>query len=247
MPVILYYEFKKQAEEILYRRNLPAVGCKNTGEREIFAMKKGIIFDLDGTLWDSAEGVAASWNEVLREHGVKRSLLTEEDIHRVMGKTLDAIADILFADIDRPTRRLIMAECCTRENAYLARHGGRLYPKVPETLKILQKKYPLYIVSNCQRGYIEGFLRYYGFEDVIEDTECFGNNGRQKGENIALLAERNGLSDAVYVGDIEADYEASRWAGVRFIHAAYGFGRIEEPVAAVQEFGQLAEAVENIW
>lgn len=210
-------------------------------------MKKGIIFDMDGTLWDSSGGVAASWNEVLREHGVTKPLLTEEDIRRVMGKTMDAIANILFTDMDRAARGHIMKECCARENSYLAQHGGRLYPQVTETLRILQEKYPLYIVSNCQSGYIEGFLQYYGLGDMIEDTECFGNNGRQKGENIALLAERNGLSDAVYVGDIQADYEASRAAGVRFIHAAYGFGSIEEPVAAVQEFRQLIEAVDKIW
>ncbi|MDE7434379.1 MAG: HAD family hydrolase [Lachnospiraceae bacterium] len=210
-------------------------------------MKKGIIFDMDGTLWDSAEGVAASWNQVLKEHGLDRRLFTVEDIHGVMGKTLDVIADIFFADMDRAMRGTIMEECCAREQDYLAQHGGRLYPNVPETLRMLREKYPLYIVSNCQRGYIEGFLQYYGLGDLIEDTECFGNNGRQKGENIALVAERNGLTDAVYVGDIEGDYAASRAAGVRFIHAAYGFGFIEEPVAAVQEFRQLVQTVEEIW
>lgn len=210
-------------------------------------MKKGIIFDLDGTLWDSAEGVAVSWNQVLKQQSVNGRNLTAEDIHNVMGKTMDMIADILFADRDPAMRKAIMEECCARENDYLARHGGLLYPEVPETLHILRKKYPLYIVSNCQRGYIEGFLQYYGLGDVIEDTECFGNNGRQKGENIALVVERNGLTDAVYVGDIEGDYEASQAAGVRFIHAAYGFGSIEEPVTAVQEFKQLVQAVEKIW
>ena len=35
-------------------------------------MKTGLIFDMDGTLWDSSEGVAASWTEKVRELGYDR-------------------------------------------------------------------------------------------------------------------------------------------------------------------------------
>ena len=80
-------------------------------------------------------------------------------------------------------------------------------------MKILKEKYPLYIVSNCQSGYIESFLAYYHLEDYFSDMECFGNNGMQKGENIARLARRNHLDKAVYVGDIQGDYDASMQAG----------------------------------
>lgn len=34
-------------------------------------MKRGIIFDMDGTLWDSAENVAESWNVAIRQYGVR--------------------------------------------------------------------------------------------------------------------------------------------------------------------------------
>lgn len=210
-------------------------------------MKKGIIFDMDGTLWDSTEGVAAAWNEVLIRRGVERAPLTTEDFRGVMGKTMDVIAATFFPDMEEGQRSGLLAECCRRENEYLGQHGARLYPGVLKTLRALKRAYPLYIVSNCQRGYIECFLKHYGLEDVVEDTECFGNNGRSKGENIGLVVERNCLSDAVYVGDIQGDYEASRAAGVRFIHAAYGFGKIEEPVAAIREFEELPQAVEKIW
>ena len=35
-------------------------------------MKKGIIFDMDGTLWDSAAEVAESWNETVKRAGYDR-------------------------------------------------------------------------------------------------------------------------------------------------------------------------------
>ena len=57
-------------------------------------MKKGIIFDMDGTLWDSAAEVAESWNETVKRAGYDRKPITVKDIQSVMGKTMDVIARI---------------------------------------------------------------------------------------------------------------------------------------------------------
>ena len=140
----------------------------------------------------------------------------------------------------------VLDKCCIRENDYLAEHGGVLYPELENTLAKLQKDYNLYIVSNCQSGYIEAFLQHYDFEKYFEDIECYGNNELSKGENIKLIVERNGLDKAVYVGDIQGDYEATMEAGLPFIHAAYGFGTISADVPAIQKFSDLPETVKEI-
>lgn len=233
-------------------------------------MKQGIIFDMDGTLWDSAENVANSWNLAIEEYGKKKGMKPEEmlsaystengttpknnektgeakrrlttgDIHSVMGKTMDVIADILFAKLDKEARMELLQLCCGMENDYLRKHGGVLYPDLENTLAKLKERYPLYIVSNCQKGYIEAFLDYYQLWNYFEDIECYGNNLLEKGDNIRLLAERNQLEDAVYVGDIQGDYDASRKAGVKFVHAAYGFGTIDTEVPRIENFAQLAD------
>lgn len=205
-------------------------------------MKQGIIFDMDGTLWDSAENVAKSWNLAIEESGLLEKSLSEEDISGVMGKTMDVIADLLFAELDAEKKKELLEACCARENDYLREHGGILYDKVEETLqKLKQRGCHLYIVSNCQSGYIEAFLDYYGLWELFEDIECYGNNLLQKGENIKLVAERNALDMAVYVGDIQGDYDASRKAGVGFIHAAYGFGTIDAEVPKIHSFAELAD------
>ena len=126
-------------------------------------MKKGIIFDMDGTLWDSAANVAESWNLAIKQDGSVDKKLTEQDIQGVMGKTMDVIADILFPELEKEARMKLLDQCCSMENDYLREHGGVLYPKLEETLSALKEKYPLYIVSNCQSGYIEAFLDHYGF------------------------------------------------------------------------------------
>lgn len=209
-------------------------------------MKKGIIFDMDGTLWDSAPEVVESWNEVIRQSGYERKPLTAEDMQSVMGKTMDVIADILFADLPKEKRMELLERCGKHENDYLREHGGTLYPKLRETLTALKQNYHLYIVSNCQSGYIEAFLDHYQLHDLIEDIECYGNNEKSKGENIALLYQRNRLEDAVYVGDIQGDYDSSRQAGIKFIHAAYGFGKIQEKVPKINCLEELAEAVPQV-
>ncbi len=202
-------------------------------------MKKGIIFDMDGTLWDPSENVAISWTEKVRELGYDFPDITQQDVMGVMGLTMDRIADKLFGSLPLEERRELLDRCCDNEEQYLLRHGGVLYPDLEKTLIRLKKKYHLYIVSNCQSGYIETFLEHYGFGEYFDDIECYGNNLKGKGDNIALIVSRNGLDKAWYVGDIQGDYDSTMEAGIDFIHAAYGFGTIDHPVPELERFSDL--------
>ena len=150
-------------------------------------MKKGIIFDMDGTLWDSARQVADSWSIALQEAGIENKKISASDMYSVMGKTMDEIANILFGELDEKKQKELLHACCEKENDYLRKNGGNLYPKVESTLEKLKSKYHLYIVSNCQSGYIEAFLHYYNFSKYFEDIECFGNNSKIKAENIKIV------------------------------------------------------------
>ena len=102
----------------------------------------------------------------------------------------------------------------------------------------------LYIVSNCQDGYIQCFGRYTGLERYICDFECSGVTGLSKGENIRLIARRNFLRSPIYVGDTAMDEESARSAGVPFIHAAYGFGQALAPDAVIHNPLELLDIIE---
>ena len=215
--------------------------------------KKGIIFDMDGTVWDSSENVAAAWTVKVHEAGYKDKTVTREDIQSVMGKPMDVIADTLFTYTEKgPERDSLRSACENYENEYLRENGGILYEGVVETWqKLKEMGYHIYIVSNCQAGYIEAFLGYYGIaygtkEDLVEDIECYGNNFLQKDENIRLLAERNKLTAACYVGDIQSDYDATMKAGLPFIHAKYGFGTIDAEVPVINSFAELIEVIPEV-
>ncbi len=208
--------------------------------------KSGIIFDMDGTLWDSAKAVADSWTEVVAREYTPDRVITEEEIKSVMGLTMDKLAARIFPELPEEKRLQLLEVCGREENEYLRTHGAIVYPQVEETFQKLKEKYHLYIVSNCQSGYIEAFLEYYGYGKYIEDTECYGNNGLVKGENIRKVAERNHLTKAVYVGDIQGDYDASMQAGVEFIHAGYGFGTVDANVPEIAAFAELPEVVKSV-
>ena len=212
-------------------------------------MKKAIIFDMDGTLWDSADNVAISWNIAMKKFGYERAPINEADMQSVMGKTMDKIAEILFDKVEGEERKALLELACKEENDYLREHGGVLYPEIRKTMECLKEDYRLFIVSNCQAGYIEAFLDYYQFHDLVEDIECYGNNDKPKAENIQLICQRNGIApeDAVYVGDIQGDYDSSMAAGVKFIHAAYGFGTINAEVLKIDAFSELPEVVKSVF
>lgn len=215
--------------------------------------KKGVIFDMDGTVWDSSANVAKAWTEKIQEAGYQDKFVTREDIQSVMGKPMDVIADTLFPYTQKgPERDNLRSLCENYENAYLRANGGELYNGIFETwAKLKEMGYHIYIVSNCQEGYIESFLGYYEIaygkpEDLVEDIECYGNNLKQKDENIRLLLERNGLTAACYVGDIQSDYDATHKAGLPFIHAKYGFGTINTEVPFINSFEELIKVVPEV-
>ena len=115
-------------------------------------MKQGILFDLDGTLWDSAQAVVDSWNEIIETLPDFHKLITNEDMCQLMGKTMDDIAYTYFNTVSKERALEILQICMDHENAYIEQHGGVLFPGLEEVLKELSEKYDLFIVSNCQLG-----------------------------------------------------------------------------------------------
>ena len=177
-------------------------------------MKKGIIFDVDGTLWDSATQVAQSWQVAAEKLLNRPRPITPDMISRNMGKNMKDFGDALFPDLPVEKRMEVMAACMNYENQYLLDHPGTLYPNVQEVLSELSKKYELFIVSNCQSGYIEVLMEACDLKQYITDIECYGNTNLSKAENISLVIRRNHLDRSFYLGDTAMDAQAAKDAGI---------------------------------
>ena len=201
---------------------------------------KHFIFDLDGTLWNTTKISAIAYNRALKKEGDDFLHVTPEIIKSEFGKPLDAIAYDLFPDYPPADRQRLMDKCDNSNTAHLKEtDADLLYPGVRETIASLSRSCRLYVVSNCQSGYIEMFLKKYNLESYITDIECFGNNGKSKAENIRLLMDRNGIEEAVYVGDTAGDYDSATRAGIPFIFASYGYGNIKQSSHRILSFSEL--------
>jgi phosphoglycolate phosphatase len=199
-----------------------------------------LIFDMDGTLWNSSDTVAACWNKVISDCPFIKEPVSAERIKSLMGMQLFKIGEELFPNIDSEKRNQLMGNCCKYENEVLRHEGGILYDGLEDTLQVLNSRTRLFIVSNCQNGYIESFFEYHKLGAYFTDYECAGTSGKSKGENIIEVIKRNNIKSAYYVGDTQIDYEATRKACIPFVYAAYGFGDVHKYEYRIDAFTDLA-------
>lgn len=206
-----------------------------------------IIFDLDGTLWNPCEMVVKAWKKVCLGYGFNDTPMDIEVLHSVMGLQIKQIGEMLFPQLDEVTVSKLLYECCELEKEYLLKEGGVLYPNLEKILENLTREFSLFIVSNCESGYIETFLKHHGLGHFFKDIECAGNTQKSKGENIKLIIERNNLNAPIYVGDTTSDCSASKLAGIPFVYASYGFGHVDDDEYdyVIKEIAQLEQLIHN--
>ena len=190
-----------------------------------------IIFDVDGTLWDSTEIVAIGYNRALETYTDLPIRVDGARLMTLFGKPMDQIFAELLPDLSKEQQHFISEKCVVLEEEELEKADPKplLYPGVEEMFQMLSQKFPLFIVSNCQCGYIEQFLRKNRFESYITDHLCFGQTGTSKGQTILRLMRENHLKNPIYVGDTQGDANACTEAGIPFIFAEYGFGKVDTP------------------
>ena len=205
-----------------------------------------VIFDVDGTLWDSTEAIAKSWNEAIKEVLNYDRGVTADILRQLFGKTTNEIAAELLPNFSEEERLKALYRCFDYEDEYLIEHPGKFYEGMYETLIKLSEKHDLYVVSNCQKGYIELTLKHAKLTEVIKDHVCFGDNDLPKGENIKYIMEKNNIKKAIYVGDIQGDYNACQVAKIPMIYASYGFGEVENPDYTINDIRELPALMEEI-
>ena len=203
---------------------------------------ESLIFEIDGTLWDSRPLVAEGWNIQLRAEGCGHLAVTVDDLTPLFGKNGTEIADIMLASVPVESRYALMERCFRTEHDYLVSNPCQVgYPNVVAVIAALAKKHRLFIVSNSQQGYPELCIEKLGLTPYISGHLCYGDTLTPKGETIRTLMDRHHIESCVYIGDTQGDYEATLQVGIPFIWAAYGFGQPDRWDAKIDSVEELLE------
>lgn len=208
-------------------------------------MYDGIIFDIDGTLWDSRKVVADSWNAALAEHTSYDIRFDYEKIGKLFGKPMDEIFRILFGDIDEREAEALTDLLYNYESHYLDMYPPSVYEGTYEVLRQLSEKYKLYIVTNAQKGYTEKLFAASGICPFFTDWLCYGDTLAPKHVTLEKIIARNGIAAPVYIGDTQGDADSCAKAGVPMIYAAYGLGNVENPAVKIDDIRELPDLLEK--
>lgn len=199
----------------------------------------GIIFDLDGTLWDTVDICLETLEEIKSKYPDITKKITREQVKSSMGKSFDEIVKIYYDYLPEQKAINYAKEAFNKNIENLLEKGGKLYTNTKNTIINLSQNYKLFVVSNCIEGYIESFFKTSELGNYFKDYESNGKTGLSKGENIKLVMERNNLKNAIYVGDTIKDKEAADYAKIPFVYASYGFGIVDKYDFKINDIREL--------
>ena len=190
---------------------------------------RAVLFDLDGTLIDSAPDIAAAVNELLALSG--RRPLTVAAVTSMIGNGVEKLVERALNATGDPLR----AQALEREQAAMldiyARHLTgltTLLPGVRKTLDTLrQDGIRLGLATNKQQRFIETVFDHFGLSSLFDVVIGGGPGIVKKPAPDILIAAMQQLSatpsDTVMVGDSTSDVQAAKAAGVRSVIVRGGY------------------------
>lgn len=208
--------------------------------------KEGIIFDLDGTLWEVTDRTYESVNKITKMHNLKE--VTYETICSVFGLNKEEAARLYFPYLNIEESIKLIDEIAVININNLKEYGGNVYKNLEDVLKTMKKDYELFIVSNTgHKEYIEAFLISSKLGKYFTDYVAASELNITKAEGIRKIIKEYELDKYVYVGDTKKDLESTIEAKVPFIQAKYGYGKDLKTEYAIEEIKELPEIVEEIF
>jgi len=196
--------------------------------------KRGIIFDLDGTLLDTLEDIAISVNYVLSLYE-KEPIGLQEFRYLVGQGALQLMQDALGVDEVEAKKALKKFE---EHYATQYSKNTKLYDGIGKLLSFLQKRdYKMAILSNKPDSFTKlcavKYLRDWKFEAVYGIRE--GVEKKPSAEGAFEILEKLGLNpqETLFMGDTKIDMITAKNAGIDAIGVLWGFREKSELV----EFG----------
>lgn len=203
-----------------------------------------LIFDMDGTLWDTSETTLKSANQIASKYNLKP--FTMQTINNGMGLSFKENVVNYFSYLDKDTGSKYLQELCDNTINLIDEEGTHIYDGVIDVIKELSKLYPLAIVTNNNNEYVELFFKVSGLQDYFVDYLGAATYNVSKAQAITIIMNRNNESNSYYIGDIKKDKDSAREAKCTFIHARYGFEPTLESKNHIDSIKELPKVLKEI-
>ncbi len=190
-------------------------------------MKKDTyIFDLDGTLLDTLNDLAASTNYALRQSGMPEHSI--DDVRRFVGNGVRLLMERAVPGGSGNPR---FEETFATFRQHYMQHSldtTRPYDGIPEMLhELRQRGRRLAVVSNKMMAATRELVAHFfpEIEVAIGENEADGIRKKPAPDTVNEALRRLGAekASAVYVGDSEVDIETARNSGIPCISVLWGF------------------------
>ncbi len=191
-------------------------------------MIKAIIFDYDGVIIDSFQGVFATYQKICQRFQV------------ACPPTLDDFRKIYGYDYRECLNNLGIHEKSFREISEIYKNEisqikHDLFPGITKVLQKLNKDYQLYLVSASFSQEIIPRLKKHHLHYLFQEIYCGGDQNIRKKmiiKNI-LIANNYAVNEVISVGDRAVDYDVARSLGLDDNHVilvTYGWGLDENRI-----------------
>lgn len=208
-------------------------------------MKKLIIFDIDGTLYQAHLVSFPAYKVLAKEMGFKEP--SEETIRTFFGETFEFVGDTLGLPKDPAVRSHFERRIEEIEYGFVKEYGA-LFDGIYEQLKRLYDEgYLLALCSMGVKSYVEGIMDCTGIGTFITAYR-FDNGVDKKSKMCADILAEVPNDKAIFVGDRKHDLQAARDNRLDFVGCSYGFAPHEiieaERIAKTPDelYGKLIEA-----
>ena len=192
------------------------------------------LFDLDGTLTDSKEGIINSFKYTLNHYGLEAP---EDGFEKFIGPALRDIFK-MYCGFDDARAEEATAKYRERYST-VGMFENKLYPGVIEMLKTLhERNVKIALATSKTALYADKILTHFGIRDYFSFVSGSEMDGRRSGKKELIeyalenLGALNAKNQAVMIGDREYDIIGAAQAGISSIGVTYGYGSREELLQA---------------
>ena len=205
-------------------------------------MIKNIVFDLDGTLWQTRDSYIYAYKKLCEKYH-KTPLNGFDEVLKYMGVKVDVLLKDLFPEII--DQRELIREALLFSIEFIKKNPHDCcFNNVNNVLKELSKEYKLYIISNCLKEYVETFLEISNTKEYI--SSFYTIELGEKKDHLKKITNEY-CEKTVFIGDDVEDYnQIDNHEIINFVFASYGYKNCNTYDYKINDLNDLFDVLKNI-